>query len=90
MVKFAKQLEGSLVPEWKDAYCNYKELKRDVRRIKEDRLLQVHGAGERVLYSRRGSLSQLHHLGVHLKRTAHGMNPLHHEHDRVPPTSPVF
>lgn len=37
MVKFSKQLDGQLVPEWKDAYCNYKELKRDVNRIKQDR-----------------------------------------------------
>jgi SPX domain protein involved in polyphosphate accumulation len=36
MVKFSKQLEGSLVPEWKGAYCNYKQLKRDVNRIKQD------------------------------------------------------
>jgi hypothetical protein len=38
MVKFCKQLEGQLVPEWKDVYCNYKELKKDVKRIKEGHL----------------------------------------------------
>ncbi|CAM6021947.1 unnamed protein product [Sphagnum balticum] len=40
MVKFSKQLEGQLVPEWRDAYCNYKQLKKDVKRIKQDRLVQ--------------------------------------------------
>lgn len=35
MVKFQKQLEGQLVPEWREAYCNYKQLKRNVKRIKE-------------------------------------------------------
>ncbi|CAM6021946.1 unnamed protein product [Sphagnum balticum] len=38
MVKFCEQLEGQLVPEWKDVYCNYKELKKDVKRIKEGHL----------------------------------------------------
>ncbi|CAK9229909.1 unnamed protein product [Sphagnum troendelagicum] len=38
MVKFSKQLEGQLVPEWKDVYCNYKELKKDVKRIKQGHL----------------------------------------------------
>ncbi len=38
MVKFYKQLEGQLVPEWKDVYCNYKELKKDVKRIKQGHL----------------------------------------------------
>lgn len=37
MVKFARQLELSLIPEWKDAYVNYKALKRDVQRVKENR-----------------------------------------------------
>ncbi|KAL2634687.1 hypothetical protein R1flu_006166 [Riccia fluitans] len=27
MVKFSKQLEGQLVPEWRPAYVNYKNLK---------------------------------------------------------------
>jgi hypothetical protein len=35
MVKFQKQLEGQLVPEWREAHCNYKQLKRQVKRIKE-------------------------------------------------------
>jgi len=85
MVKFAKQLEGSLVPESKDAYWNYKELKREVNRIKEDRQLQIHGAG--IVVARRGSMSQLHSLGTHLKRTAHGLNPLNRtsDQDQVPP-----
>ncbi|CAM6047743.1 unnamed protein product [Sphagnum compactum] len=38
MVKFCKRLEGQLVPEWKDVYCNYKELKKDVKRIKQGNL----------------------------------------------------
>lgn len=82
MVKFAKQLEGSLVPEWKDAYCNYKELKRDVKRIKEDRSLQMHN-GVGIVLARRGSMLQLHSLGSHLKRTAHGLNPSNRDHDQV-------
>jgi hypothetical protein len=74
MVKFAKQLEGSLVPEWKGAYCNYKELKRDVKRIKADRLLQ--SAAVPARHRTLGSFPQFHNLGNHLRRTAHGLNPL--------------
>ena len=37
MVKFGKQLERELVPEWREAYCTYKDLKRDVKRIKHQR-----------------------------------------------------
>ncbi|KAL3700359.1 hypothetical protein R1sor_018381 [Riccia sorocarpa] len=35
MVKFQKQLAGQIVPEWKEGYCDYKRLKKDVKRIKE-------------------------------------------------------
>ncbi|OAE19751.1 hypothetical protein AXG93_2958s1270 [Marchantia polymorpha subsp. ruderalis] len=35
MVKFARQLEAQLVPEWGAAYVNYKLLKKEVKRAKE-------------------------------------------------------
>ncbi|KAG0558028.1 hypothetical protein KC19_11G174000, partial [Ceratodon purpureus] len=79
MVKFSKQLEGSLVPEWKGAYCNYKVLKRDVNRIKQDRL-RLQSSAPRSSFEGHlrslGSISGLHSLGSHLKRTATGLNPL--------------
>ncbi|KAG6546092.1 hypothetical protein Mapa_012498 [Marchantia paleacea] len=34
MVKFSKQLEGQLVPEWRPAYVNYKILKKELKHIK--------------------------------------------------------
>uniref|UniRef100_A0A7N0UQR1 Phosphate transporter PHO1 n=1 Tax=Kalanchoe fedtschenkoi TaxID=63787 RepID=A0A7N0UQR1_KALFE len=34
MVKFSKQLEAQLIPEWKDAFVNYWLLKKHVKRIK--------------------------------------------------------
>ncbi|BBN18042.1 xenotropic and polytropic retrovirus receptor 1 [Marchantia polymorpha subsp. ruderalis] len=34
MVKFAKYLNVHLVPEWRPAYCNYKKLKKDLKKIK--------------------------------------------------------
>lgn len=88
MVKFSKQLEGSLVPEWKAAYCNYKALKRDVNRIKQDRLLQSAGPRRSLELSHLrslGSISGLQSLGNHLKRTASGLNPLSRggTHDEV-------
>ncbi|CAI9776918.1 unnamed protein product [Fraxinus pennsylvanica] len=34
MVKFSKELEAQLIPEWKDVYVNYRQLKKHVKRIK--------------------------------------------------------
>jgi hypothetical protein len=33
MVKFSKQLDMQLVPEWRGAYCQYKLLKKDLKLI---------------------------------------------------------
>ncbi|XP_073385154.1 phosphate transporter PHO1 [Physcomitrium patens] len=74
MVKFSKQLEGSLVPEWKGAYCNYKGLKRDVNRIKQDRLEQASGRRSSFGHLRSlGSLSKFNSIGTRIKRTATGL-----------------
>ncbi|KZV33740.1 hypothetical protein F511_33482 [Dorcoceras hygrometricum] len=34
MVKFSKELEAKLIPEWKDAFVNYWQLKKHVKNIK--------------------------------------------------------
>ncbi|CAM8896194.1 unnamed protein product [Rhodiola kirilowii] len=34
MVKFSKQLKAQLIPEWKDAFVNYWQLKKHVKKIK--------------------------------------------------------
>ncbi|XP_024522603.1 phosphate transporter PHO1 homolog 1-like [Selaginella moellendorffii] len=33
-MKFQKQLQWQLVPEWRDSYCDYKDLKKELRKIK--------------------------------------------------------
>lgn len=33
MVKFSKQFEGQLVPEWKEAFVDYWKLKKELKRI---------------------------------------------------------
>lgn len=33
MVKFSKQFEGQLVPEWKEAFVDYWQLKKDLKKI---------------------------------------------------------
>lgn len=33
MVKFSKQFEGQLVPEWKEAFADYWQLKKDLKKI---------------------------------------------------------
>lgn len=45
MVKFAKQLELQLVPEWRGAYCQYKTLKKSINKIKENPLDISDGPG---------------------------------------------
>ncbi|KAB1219297.1 Phosphate transporter PHO1 [Morella rubra] len=37
MVKFSKELEAQLIPEWKDAFVNYRELKKKIKKIKLSR-----------------------------------------------------
>jgi SPX domain protein involved in polyphosphate accumulation len=37
MVKFSKELEAHLIPEWKDAFVNYCQLKKCVKKIKISR-----------------------------------------------------
>lgn len=34
MVKFSKELEAQLIPEWKEAFVNYWQLKKYVKRIR--------------------------------------------------------
>ncbi|XP_076907979.1 phosphate transporter PHO1 homolog 1-like [Bidens hawaiensis] len=36
MVKFTKQFEGQLVPEWKEAFVDYWQLKKDIKKISCD------------------------------------------------------
>lgn len=38
MVKFSKELEAQLIPEWKDAFVNYWQLKKQVKKIKVSRV----------------------------------------------------
>ncbi|KAG0581876.1 hypothetical protein KC19_3G016400 [Ceratodon purpureus] len=39
MVRFAKELRSRLVPEWEEKYCNYAELKSDLKRIQKHRTM---------------------------------------------------
>ncbi|KAI7729800.1 hypothetical protein M8C21_033806 [Ambrosia artemisiifolia] len=38
MVKFSKELEAQLIPEWKDAFVNYWVLKKHVKKVKLSRI----------------------------------------------------
>ncbi|XP_020210589.1 phosphate transporter PHO1 isoform X2 [Cajanus cajan] len=38
MVKFSKELEAQLIPEWKEAFVNYWQLKKQIKRIKLSRI----------------------------------------------------
>ncbi|KAH7441798.1 hypothetical protein KP509_03G054800 [Ceratopteris richardii] len=50
MVKFSKQLESQLVPEWKSAFCNYWKLKKELKHI---RLSQSQSARQSHITPRR-------------------------------------
>ncbi|CAN4124721.1 unnamed protein product [Withania somnifera] len=45
MVKFSKQFEGQLVPEWKEAFVDYWQLKKDLKKI---HLLNNNGSNNNV------------------------------------------
>lgn len=36
-MKFSKELEAQLIPEWKGAFVNYRQLKKHIKRIKLSR-----------------------------------------------------
>ncbi|GLJ12485.1 hypothetical protein SUGI_0191930 [Cryptomeria japonica] len=40
MVKFSKQFEAQLVPEWKEAFVNYWQLKKEVKKIQKNLMKQ--------------------------------------------------
>ena len=33
MVKFSKQFEGQLIPEWKEAFVDYWQLKKNLKKV---------------------------------------------------------
>ncbi|KAF3780935.1 Phosphate transporter PHO1-like protein 1 [Nymphaea thermarum] len=41
MVKFSKQFEAQLVPEWKDAFVDYRQLKKDLKKLQLLKLKRV-------------------------------------------------
>lgn len=38
MVKFSKEYEAELIPEWRDNYLNYRDMKRQIKKIKLSRV----------------------------------------------------
>ncbi|KAL6522765.1 hypothetical protein OROHE_016612 [Orobanche hederae] len=46
MVKFSKELEAQLIPEWKDAFVNYWQLKKHVKKVKLSRKPTKHHVPE--------------------------------------------
>ncbi|KAG6759692.1 hypothetical protein POTOM_036177 [Populus tomentosa] len=53
MVKFSKQFEGQLVPEWKEAFVDYWQLKKDLKKIH----LLNNNSNHPIKHSHRNSLS---------------------------------
>ena len=39
MVKFSKELEAQLIPEWKDAFVNYRVLKKPIKKMKVSKII---------------------------------------------------
>lgn len=50
MVKFSKELEAQLIPEWKDAFVNYWQLKKQVKKIKISRKPHVHDGNSSLIH----------------------------------------
>jgi hypothetical protein len=71
MVKFSKQLEAAMVPEWKRMYVNYKELKRLVHRIQQERLAEINNSQRSSSMSSWSNIgSNLGSLGEKLRRSS--------------------
>ncbi|KAK1308530.1 Phosphate transporter PHO1 [Acorus calamus] len=51
MVKFSKELEAQLIPEWKDAFLDYRQLKKNIKKIK---LSQRSPTADQKLHNRFG------------------------------------
>lgn len=54
MVKFSKQFEGQLVPEWKEAFVDYWQLKKDLKKIQ---ILNNNNKNTLIKHSHHSSLS---------------------------------
>ncbi|XP_023879244.1 phosphate transporter PHO1 [Quercus suber] len=39
MVKFSKELEAQLIPEWKDAFVDYRDLKKQIKKMKVSKII---------------------------------------------------
>ncbi|XP_050239305.1 phosphate transporter PHO1 [Quercus robur] len=39
MVKFSKELEAQLIPEWKDKFVNYRDLKKEIKKMKVSKII---------------------------------------------------
>lgn len=46
MVKFSKQFEAQLVPEWKEAFVDYRQLKKEIKKIQRERQQAAERADE--------------------------------------------
>ncbi|PIA63442.1 hypothetical protein AQUCO_00201053v1 [Aquilegia coerulea] len=72
MVKFSKQFQGQLVPEWKEAFVDYSQLKKDLKKI---HLLSSNSASSK---HQQGSLSKAL-LSPLRKFSLFGFQPREHE-----------
>ncbi|AES61077.1 phosphate transporter PHO1 [Medicago truncatula] len=69
MVKFSKELEAQLIPEWKEAFVNYWQLKKQIKRIKLSKIpKQNHNHAE-------GGGSIFNSLCFHVKKISLKLSP---------------
>lgn len=76
MVKFSKELEAQLIPEWKEAFVNYWQLKKQIKRIKLSKIpKQNHNHAE-------GGGSIFNSLWFHVKKISLKLSP-ESDHDNT-------
>ncbi|KAF3625349.1 Phosphate transporter PHO1-2 [Capsicum annuum] len=81
MVKFSKELEAQLIPEWKDAFVNYWQLKKQVKKIKISRKPK-----HNIHHLRDGNSSIIHDFGRSIFDSIRSItisNKLHKPHDQI-------
>ncbi|XP_061370781.1 phosphate transporter PHO1 isoform X1 [Gastrolobium bilobum] len=71
MVKFSKELEAQLIPEWREAFVNYWQLKKQIKRIKLSRVPKQphHASGDLI---GRSIFDSLHYLVKNITRNLLG------------------
>lgn len=87
MVKFSKQFEGQLVPEWKEAFVDYCKLKKEIKKIHFLNNLEANSKKSKTSYSHTIHSSLRKYAFLEHNRREHGVI---HVHFFLPPLLSIY